>query len=244
MPMLVGTTLSCAWTVVAVLTQGVAAGAAASDVDAELAGKIAAEAAAAMRSGPVAGIAVGVLRGGETLFCGGFGFADVEHEAPVTERTFFRLASVTKQFTAAALLQQVEDGTLALDDPLSRHLPKFRAPGGDPTLQQLLNHTSGIRSITSLPDFRQKIVPLRSASDVLSVIDGLPADFAPGDGFEYNNSAYILAGEIAASAAGLDYPTLIEQRIFEPLGMRDSGYASERRLIPRRARGYAVEAGK
>jgi CubicO group peptidase (beta-lactamase class C family) len=237
-------TVCSAWAIVAVLADPAVQTAAAPDADAELARKISVEAAASIRNGPAAGIAVGVLRGGATLFCGGFGFADLENEVPVTERTYFRLASVTKQFTAAAVLQLVEDGTLALDDPLSSRMPRFRAPGGDPTLLQLLNHSSGIRSLTSLPDFRAKAAAAQSVEDVLKMFDGLPADFAPGEGFEYNNSAYVLAGEIAARAAGVDYPTLIEQRIFAPLGMSDSAYASERRLIPRRARGYAVEAGK
>ncbi len=186
-------------------------------VDAKLVQKITAEAASAIRKGPVAGIAVGVLRAGATLFCGGFGLADLENEVPVTERTFFRLGSVTKQFTAAALLQQVEDGKLALDDRLSRHLPQVRAPGGDPTLLHLLNHTSGVKSITSLPDFRLKCAAVQSAPDVLKMIDGLPADFAPGDGFEYNNPAFVLAGEIAARTSGGDSAALIEQRIFAPL---------------------------
>jgi CubicO group peptidase (beta-lactamase class C family) len=156
MPMLVATIVSCAWILVA--AQDPAVGAAA---DAKLVQKITAEAESTIRNGPVAGIAVGVLRAGATLFCGGFGFADLENEVPVTERTFFRLGSVTKQFTAAALLQQVEDGKLALDDRLSRHLPQVRAPGGDPTLLQLLNHTSGIKSFTSLPDFRLRAYPSR-----------------------------------------------------------------------------------
>jgi CubicO group peptidase (beta-lactamase class C family) len=239
MSMLVAAIVSCAWTLVA--AQDGATGAAA---DAKLAQKITAEAESTIRTGPVAGVAVGVLRAGATLFCGGFGFADLENEVPVTERTFFRLGSVTKQFTAAALLQQVEDGKLALDDRLSRHLPQVRAPGGDPTLLQLLNHTSGIKNFTSLPDFRLKCAAVQSAPDVLKMIDGLPADFGPGDGFEYNNSAYVLAGEIAAHAAGIDYAALIEQRIFAPLEMHDSCYAGERRLIPHRARGYAARAGK
>lgn len=210
----------------------------------DLAAIVAAEATAVLRGGPVAGIGVGVLRDGAPAFAGGFGCADLEHAVPVTEHTFFRLASVSKQFTAAALLQQVEDGTLALDQKLSRHFPLFRAPGGDPTLAQLLNHTSGIASLTSLPDFERRMLGAESVADVVAMFDGQPADFAPGEGFSYNNSAYVLAGEIAARAAGVDYPTLVQQRLFAPLGMTESGYAFEDRLIPQRARGYVVADGK
>lgn len=236
--------VSFAWSLIAALAAGEIVAGGEALADNEVSQRITAEASALLRSGQVAGIAIGVLRDGTPLFAGGFGFADLEHEVPVTEKTFFRLASVSKQFTAAALMQQVEDGKLALDDPLSRHFPLFRAPGGDPTLLQLLNHTSDIASLTSLPDFRLKSAAAQSVPDVVAMFDGLPADFAPGEGFTYNNSAFILAGEIAARAAGLDYPALIEQRIFAPLRMHDSRYAGERRLIPHRARGYAVDAGK
>ena len=218
--------------------------AAATTSDAVLAELVNREANALLRGGRVAGIAVGVLRAGVPAFAGGFGFADLEHSVPVTPDTFFRLASVSKQFTAAALLQQVEDGKLALEDPLSRHFPLLRAPGGDPTLRQLLNHTSGLMSLTSVPDFRRRMALAQSVADVVAMFDGAAADFAPGDGFAYNNSAYILAGEIAARAAGNDYPTLVRTRLFEPLGMKSSGYAHEDRLIPHRARGYAVADGK
>jgi len=205
--------------------------------------RVVALAESTLKSAPIAGIAVGVLRGDETLFCGGFGLADVEQQVPATEHTFFRLASVSKQFTAAALLQLAEDGVVALDDPITKHLPSFRAAGGTITLLQLLNHTSGIPSLTALPDFRRRAPLVRTPDDVIAMFDGLPADFAPGTGLEYNNSAFVLAGEIAARAAGTTYAELIRTRLFEPLGMDESGYADETRLIPRRARGYKAEGG-
>jgi len=181
--------------------------------DDALRASVAALAEATLKSAPIAGIAIGVARGDETLFEGGFGFADLEQQVPATEHTFFRLASVSKQFTAAALLQ-------------------------------LLNHTSGIPSLTGLPDFRRRAPFARTADDVIAMFDGLPADFAPGTGLEYNNSAFVLAGEIAARAAGTTYAELIKTRIFEPLGMAESGYADETRLIPRRARGYVADGGQ
>lgn len=221
-----------------------AAAAAGGPDDALLRDRVVALAEATMKSTPIAGIAIGVARGDETLFAGGFGFADLEQQVPATEHTFFRLASVSKQFTAAALLQLAEDGVVALDDPITKQLPAFRAPGGTITLLQLLNHTSGIPSLTALPDFRRRAPFMRTPDEVIALFDGLPADFAPGTSLEYNNSAFVLAGEIAARAAGTTYAELIQSRIFAPLGMEASGYADESRLIPRRARGYAVDSGK
>ncbi len=212
--------------------------------DDALRASVAALAEATLKSAPIAGIAIGVARGDETLFEGGFGFADLEQQVPVTEHTFFRLASVSKQFTAAALLQLAEDGVVALDDPITKHLPSFRAAGGTITLLQLLNHTSGIPSLTALPDFRRRAPFVQTPDDVIAMFDGLPADFAPGTGLEYNNSAFVLAGEIAARAAGTTYAELIRTRIFAPLGMEESGYADETRLIPRRARGYVADGGQ
>ncbi|MBL8843612.1 MAG: beta-lactamase family protein [Planctomycetes bacterium] len=210
----------------------------------ELPARVGALAEATLKSGPVAGLAIGLVRGEETLFAGGFGFADLEQRTPVTPHTFFRLASVTKQFTAAALLQLVEDGTLSLDEPITKQLPKFVAPGGTVTIRQLLNHTSGIAIYTANPAFDEWARHPRTPADVVAFIDGKPADFAPGSGFDYNNSAYFLAGELAARAAGKSYEALIEERLFGPLGMERSGYADDVRLIEQRAQGYAVEGGQ
>lgn len=210
----------------------------------ELRARVTALAEATLKSGPVAGLAIGLARGEETLFAGGFGKADLEQGTPVTPQTFFRLASVTKQFTAAAVLQLAEDGTLSLDEPITKQLPKFVAPSGTVTVRQLLNHTSGIAIYTANPAFDEWARHPRTPADVVAFIDGKPADFAPGSGFDYNNSAYFLAGELAARAAGKSYEALIEERLFGPLGMEQSGYADDARLIEQRAQGYAVEGGK
>ncbi len=209
----------------------------------ELRARITALAESTLKSGPVAGLAIGIARGEETLFAGGFGRADLEQGTPVTEHTFFRLASVSKQFTAAAVLQLVEDGRLALDRPITDYLPKFRAAGGPVTLLQLLNHTSGIPSYTARPDFDVWARAPRNPDEVIALFDGAPPDFAPGTGFDYNNSAVFLVGEVAARVAGKSYEALIEERVFGPLKMDESGYADDTRLIERRAQGYAFVDG-
>ncbi|HEX2749492.1 MAG TPA: serine hydrolase domain-containing protein, partial [Verrucomicrobiales bacterium] len=147
------------------------------------------------------GIAVLVARDGKIACQGGFGFADREKKTPVEAGTKFRIGSVTKQFTAAAILKLAEEGKLSLTDPLKKFFPDF--PGGEGiTLYRLLTHTSGIHSYTSKPDFLSRVGKPIAPEKLIASFQNDPPDFAPGAGFLYNNSAYFLAGEIIAKVSG------------------------------------------
>jgi CubicO group peptidase (beta-lactamase class C family) len=189
------------------------------------------------------GLAVLVSRDGKIAYQSGFGFADVEKKTPVTTETKFRIGSISKQFTAAAILRLAEDGKLALTDPLEKFFPGFPR-GGEIMLHQLLTHTSGLHSYTSKPDFMARVAQPIAPADLIAWFRNDPADFAPGAGFLYNNSAYFLAGEIVAKVSGQSLDAYLRATFFDPLGMKDTGVFVNSVPPPGIARGYSMSAGK
>jgi CubicO group peptidase (beta-lactamase class C family) len=184
------------------------------------------------------GAAIIAVCQGQPVFRKGYGLANLEHGIPITPDTVFRLASITKQFTAVATLMLVEQGLLALDDPITRFWPDYPTHAHTITVEHLLTHTSGIRSYTDMPEWP----PLwRKDFQVQELIDFFkyqPMQFAPGTRWAYNNSGYHLLGAIIEQLSGLSYEAFMRQRIFEPLGMRQSCYDQPARIIPKRAAGY------
>ncbi len=193
-----------------------------------------------VRTGVAAGLAVTVVRGGETLLSKGYGFADLENEVPATDSTVFRIGSVTKQMTAAAVMHLVEEGALSLDDELTDHLPDFPTQGHRVTLRHLLNHTSGIRNYTALGARWFAVQPLELSHDELvALFRDEPFDFEPGAGWSYSNSGYYLLGMVIEAVTGKGYDEFLEETFFRPLALEETRYCWEGPLIPRRARGYA-----
>jgi CubicO group peptidase (beta-lactamase class C family) len=189
------------------------------------------------------GIAVLVARDGQVVYQGGFGLADIEAKSPVTPETKFRIGSVSKQFTAAAVLRLADEGKLSLDDRLEKYFPGF--PGADAiTLHQLLTHTSGIHSYTSKPEFMARVATAVTPEDLVAFFRDDPQDFAPGEKFLYNNSGYFLAGEIVAKVSGRSLDAFLREAFFEPLGMKDTGVFVNAAPPPGVARGYAMAEGK
>lgn len=197
-----------------------------------------------LKSGPVAGLSIGVARHGEVFLAQGFGLADLENETPATEHTVYRIGSMTKQFTAAAVMQLVEEGRLALDDPLTRLAPDLAVADPKVTLRHLLNHTSGIPSYTGSPDFERVMRGVKGPGEVLALVKDRPLNFEPGEEFSYNNTGYFVAGEILARVEGRPYDQVIAKRIFAPLGMTESTYGWEQPIVKHRAQGYKLVGGK
>ena len=185
------------------------------------------------------GAAVLVARGGEVVFRDARGMASVELGVPLSADHVFRLGSITKQIAAAGVLKLVEEGKVSLDDPLSRYLPEY--PGGDAvSVRRLLDHTSGIRSYTSIPGVMDGPIQrdLSTAELIDSFKDEQP-DFAPGEEWSYNNSGYVLVGAVIEEAGGQPWHAYLEQVLFEPLGMADTGYGNQAQaLIPGHVAGY------
>lgn len=196
-------------------------------------------AAAALAAWPAVGVSIAVLRGRDTVVLKGYGRADLENDLPATPQTVYRIGSITKQFTAAAVMQLVEQGKISLDDTIQKFLPAYHTQGHRVTIRQLLTHTSGIKSYTSLgaewtSRMRLDLVP----DSLVALFQDKPFDFEPGTRFLYDNSGFYLLGLIVERASGEPYAVYLQRHVFEPLGLTATRYCDERPLIPHRARGY------
>ena len=193
--------------------------------------------------GRVPGASVLVLKDGKPLVRRGYGFADLEAGVEATPATNYRLASVTKQFTAAAILLLSEDGKLGLDDRLRRWLPSLPDATEAITIRHLLTHSSG------LIDYEDVMVADQQTQlhdrDVLQLLEGENRlYFAPGTSYRYSNSAYALLALVVEKASGASFPDFLKQRIFEPLGMQNTlAYVAKGPPIAHRAYGYSEVDG-
>ena len=179
-----------------------------------------------------------VARGTEVLFAKGYGLASVEHQVPNTPQTKFRLGSITKQFTAMAILILQEQGKLSVDDLVTKHVDGCPEAWKDVTIHHLLTHTSGIPSFTSLPGYGASMPLSSSPKLTLDRVRDMPLEFTPGEKFVYSNSGYVLLGQIIEKVSGKPYEKFLPEVIFEPLGMKDTGYDFAAPIIPHRAAGY------
>ncbi len=191
--------------------------------------------------GAVPGASLLVLRDGEPLVRRGFGLSDLEQGTEAGPATNYRLASVSKQFTAASILLLAQDGALSVDDPLSRWLPSLPPATRGITLRHLLTHTSGLVDYEDLMgDDWQGQIRDAGVLELLEREDRLY--FPPGSDYRYSNGAYALLALIVEEASGLAYPEFLRQRIFEPLGMHDSiAYVAGGPDVPHRAWGYSAD---
>lgn len=190
------------------------------------------------------GAAVLVARGDTVLFRGARGEADMEAHTPLAPTQLFRIGSVTKQFAAAGVLKLVEEGKVKLDDPLTKYVPGY--PNGDKiTVLMLLNHTSGIKSYTGIPGYMMTSIQKDlTTAQLIDVFKDQPVDFAPGGGWKYNNSGYVLVGAVIESASGMAWYDYLDKVFFQPLGMKDTGYGGDPKLVARQAKGYTEQGGK
>lgn len=188
------------------------------------------------------GFVVGVVRNGELVFSRAWGMADLDHGVPLSSKTAFHLASVSKQFTAAAAALLVQDGTLSLDDPVSRWLPAFAKFGPELTVAHLVYFTSGLPEYWDRP--RPGGQPWQSfhyfdTDDMLaSVLSAERLDFAPGTKWRYTNSDYLVLAKVVEAAAGRSLGDVLQDRVFRPLGMSAHVDDDLTRVVPRRATGY------
>jgi CubicO group peptidase (beta-lactamase class C family) len=209
----------------------------------------AASVARAKPEAPVVGIAVKVVYKGTTLLERGYGFTDLDGKRPMPTDAIFRIGSLTKQFTAAAILQLAEEGKLKLDDPIGKYLqaPYLKdssQPIARVTLQQLLSHTSGIHNFTSLPwNQSHKRTPV-SHAELVAVFAELPLDFEPGTRFSYSNSNYFLLGLVVEQVSGQDYAEYLRQHVFAPAGLFDTRFCPDAQDYPRATPGYERDSGQ
>lgn len=179
-----------------------------------------------------------VARDGAVIVDKAYGMANVEWDVPNTTTTKFRLGSVTKQFTAAAILLLEERGKLKIDDRVKSYLPDSPTAWDRITIYNLLTHTAGIPNFTSSPDYNTIKLSARSADAAVTSFRDRPLDFGPGEKMSYSNSGYMVLGAIIEKVSGQTYEKFVADNLFAPAGMTDSGYDSNTAIIKRRASGY------
>lgn len=206
---------------------------------AELAPRIDALAAEALKEGPVAGLSLAVVRGGDVAIHKGYGLANLELGVPVTEQSLFRIGSITKQFTAAAIMRLVEQGQVKLDDDVTKYVA-FPTQGRRITLRHLLTHTSGLKGYTELEDFAKRAPLELTPDEVLALLKDVPPLFEPGAKWSYSNTGYFLLGLVIEKASGMTYADYVEKNLFPRAGLGNTWYCDVSRILPHRVAGYAL----
>jgi CubicO group peptidase (beta-lactamase class C family) len=210
------------------------------------------EAARAERGIP--GVAIAIVRSADTIALKGYGQADVEHEAPVTPETVFHLASISKQFTAAAILKLAERGRLRLEDDLTRYMPEYVTNGRHVTLYHLLAHTHGMQEYNRPEVHSQFPLPF-SHQRFLELMKDQAFDFPVGERYLYRNTGYYFAAMIVEQLGGREGSTgggagpvsskrfgdFLRETVFDPIGMTATLDCRDRPIVKRRARGYATD---
>ncbi len=179
-----------------------------------------------------------VARNGEIVYKKAFGMANLELNIPMQADNVFRIGSITKQFTAVAILQLMEQGKLSLQDDIMKFIPDYPRDGHKITIEHLLTHTSGIKSYTSMKDFGDIMRKDMKPEELINHFKNQPMDFAPGTKWRYNNSGYFLLGYIIEKVSGKTYPQYLGDVFFKPLGMTNSYYGSDSKIIKNRASAY------
>lgn len=194
----------------------------------------------AVTEGETAGLSLYVRLRGKTLISRGYGESDLENHVGASPDTVYAIASITKQFTAAAVLQLAEAGKLRLDDEITRYLPDYPVRGNRVTVRQLLNHTSGIRNMTALgAPYWSQISRDVQPEDVIRIFQNEPFDFSPGEHYSYSNSGYFLLGVIIEKASGMKYSEYLAKNVIARAGLQHTRSCATDALIPGRARGYS-----
>ena len=181
---------------------------------------------------------------GNIVYQKAFGMANLELNVPMQPDMIFRVGSITKQFTAIAVLQLMEQGKLSLQDDITKFIPDYPTQAYKITIENLLTHTSGIRSYTNVPEFQKYIKEDFKPVEVIDKFKNLPMEFAPGTKWSYCNSGFFLLGYIIEKVSGKTYKEYIEENLFKPAGMTNTLYGSDIAVLKNRAYGYQPDGDK
>ncbi|MFN7119510.1 MAG: serine hydrolase [Saprospiraceae bacterium] len=188
------------------------------------------------------GATVLIAKDDKIIYRKAFGMANLELKVPMKPENVLQLASITKQFTSVAILMLLEQGKLSLQDPLSKFIADYPR-GNEITLHHLLNHTSGIKDYTRIPEFRAKTRLDMTPQEIINSFKNLPLEFNPNEKYDYCNSGYVLLGYIIEQISGMSYGDFIQKNIFDKLGMKHSYYADNYKITPNKANGYQLYEG-
>jgi CubicO group peptidase (beta-lactamase class C family) len=214
------------------------------DVDTALGVRMDAVASGALREIHAAGFSVAVFRQGQLVLAKGYGYADLAARVPASANTIYRLASVTKQFTAAAILHLAEEGELSLDDQISDYLPDYPSPGRRITIRQLLSHTSGLSDVAVIPILEGAGGVGYNRDRILALVASQPLDFEPGTGHSYSNVGYILAGVLIEEVTGTTFADYVTEEVLRPAGLNQTSFCpDEQPSADRWAHGYDLQYG-
>ncbi|MEI6577320.1 MAG: serine hydrolase [Bacteroidota bacterium] len=190
-----------------------------------------------LQTGTMPGASVLIAQNGDIIFQKGFGYADTEKKIPVTPDTKFKIGSISKQFTAVAILKLQEEGKIKVEDKLSKYIPDFPR-GNEVSIYQLLTHTSGIHDYNSTPNFDMS-KPVNPQA-LVDIIKKLPFDFNPGERYLYNNSAYFILGYLVSQLSGKTLSDYLSETFFKPLGMKNTGLYVSNIVLNNEAQGYSM----
>jgi D-alanyl-D-alanine carboxypeptidase len=195
-----------------------------------------------MKTQKIPGLALAVVKAGKLEKSAAYGFANVELGVPLKKDTVFQIQSVTKTFTASAVMLLVEEGKLRLEDRITNYLANLPESWRGVTVRHLLTHTSGIKDFINEPtvDLRKDLEP----EAVIDSLRALPLNFAPGEKYAYCNTGYHLLAMIIHKVTGMTWGEFLNERVLQPLGMKDTAVITLSGLIANRASGYALENGQ
>lgn len=208
-----------------------------------------------LKNEPSAGFTVLVGRGNDVVFAKGYGYADLENNLPSKTNTVYQIGSLTKQFTAVAMLQLEQQGKLHLTDNINLYLPDYPTHGETITIADLLYHTSGIKNYIKVGYTESRMAPGRTVNEAEYRLELRPQEmtaffrnealeFTPGTHWHYSNAGYYLAGLIIENVSGVRYAEYVEKNLFAPANMDSARYSDPESIIPKRARGYKVKDGQ
>lgn len=189
------------------------------------------------------GAVVLIAKEGKPLLRKAYGMADIEKNIALRADDVFRIGSITKPFTALAIMLLEEEGKLKLDDDITRFLPDYPTQGHKVTIAHLLTHTSGIAIYTDIASVRSAITPTSTTAEVINLFKNSPMTSEPGELYDYNNSGYYLLGAVIEKVSGMSYADFLAKRIFIPLGMTNTAYEGAERGA-KRVTGYRTQDGR
>jgi len=192
------------------------------------------------------GLSLAVVRDGKIVKLRGYGSANLELGVPVTVATRFEIGSITKQFTAAAVMLLVEEGKVSLDEEISTYFPELPRSWGPITVRHLLTHSSGIQEYLEIPNLLEETARHGTSHDDIAKMffAKLKSEFPPGQTWSYSNPGYLLLGNIIEKVSGKSYFEFLDERVFKPLRMSETRSSEPRSLLPNRASGYEWREGR
>ena len=214
------------------------------ETDAALGDRMDAAARGALREIRAAGFSVAVVRHGQPVLAKGYGYADLAERVPASASTIYRLASITKQFTAAAILHLAEEGKLSLEDRISEYLPDYPTAGRLITIRNLLSHTSGLSDVAVIPILEEAGGVGYTRNQIIDLVASQPLDFEPGTGHSYSNVGFMLAGVVIERVTGTTYTDYLTSEVLKPLGLDQTSFCpDEQPAADRWAHGYDPQHG-